>query len=519
MSLKATNTLVSIAQGNRGLGPTTMEQSSVVTHYALLIGICFTPKERRHEWPPLRGCIQDVQEIKDHLAKLSPGAHIRTFTASLSEPDASCPAEEEEDLPTHKNVMESLENITLRASAGSFIYIHFTGHGTAIKPTSCFANSSTGESALVVLASDDKTKIQYLHGSELAGSLKRMVEKGLKVTLVLDCCASGSVVRDKVDPSVRFLPYDSAVDTAHSPVPGQSISPEDEATSPAIRGSSMRANWLVDPDGYTVLTACGPTEMAREVFDKDGLWHGLLSYFLVRTFVKRGRVGGKLQHIYAHLCARFREKSIPQTPMLYGNKDLYFFEDANPGDDVTLIPIITNLDRSLQLGAGEAHGVCKGDRFALCPLGHKNRDSGSEQVAIHFEVTRAGALISDLQASDSIPMQSGMTVRACTRLALRRFPVLLDLRLQCRTAWEIASRKRPSLDVQYAKNVNAGTSFSFRVIILAKDSYKIRDDSDQEIPDLPPPPPDLDVNADYVLDIVEHLANRSASISSVQPER
>lgn len=507
-SAKIPNPLVSSAPGTRLRGRDLMaaEATSAVTRYALLIGVCFTPRERREEWKPLRGCVRDVREIEKHLAKLSPNVDIQTLTASLSDLDASCPAEGAEDLPTHSNVVSSLENIILRAPTGSFVYIHFTGHGTAIEPKSRFANRSTGELALVVLATDDQTKIQYLWGSELAYSLRRMVEKGLKVTLVLDCCASGSVVRDKADPSIRWLPYDPTIDAAHATMSGQSLATEGETAPPTFRGASMLPNWLIHPDGYAVLTACGPSEIAREIEVGAGKWHGALSYCLVRTFVNRGGVGGKLQHIYAHLCARFREKKVAQTPMLYGNMKLGFFGDSSPDGDAVLIPVIKNEGHGFQLGAGEAHGVHEGDKFGLC-LDHRERGpQPEEQDAVYFQVTRVGPLMSDLKALGRTPTRSGMTAKACTMLALRKFRVLLDAELPRREVWELATRERPSLDIQCGSDRRPGISFSFHVIIPAEDGYEVRDESGRKIRDLPPLPYDLEVDADYVLGVLEHLA-------------
>ena len=480
------------------------DQSIVVRHQALLIGNCFTPHKRREEWPPLKGCIQDVQMIKKKLVNSIPGIHVHTLTADVSEEDTIRPFSGTGELPTHSNILSRLERIALNASPGTFVYIHFTGHGTAIEPISPYAKSSTGELALVALASDDVTNIQYLRGSELAYWLKKFVENDLKVTLVLDCCASGSVVRDKKDPAARYLPYDAEIDRAHPPASGQSLSIDDEANQPAFRGASMRPNWLVNPDGYTVLTACGPNQEAQELQIGTEVF-GALSYFLIRTFDKLGHVGGRLQHIYAHLCARFRESGMLQRPMLYGNRRLYFFEDTNYDDDAILIPITKTLGQKFQLEAGQAHGVCEDDVFALRPSRPIERNAESEHNPILFRAAHVRDLTSELEISDRIPSTSGMTAMARTRLSLRNFPIVLDVPQPWHNIWEVAKRERLSLTIQHANTALHDTSFSFHVIVLAKDAYEIRDEFDRLIPDLPLSPYDLSENADYVLDIVEHL--------------
>ncbi|KAK3389434.1 hypothetical protein B0H63DRAFT_98952 [Podospora didyma] len=304
------------------------------------------------------------------LTKSYGAVRIRKLVASTAETEPPRPAEDVDCLPTHSNVTSGLQRINLDASAGDLTYIHFIGHGTAIEPTSPFASRGMGELALVVPARDDPTnKVQYLRESELAYSMRTMVVAGLKVTLVLDCCASGSVARDKLDRSVCYLPYDSAVDVAHPPDAERSLGSDEKcgAIRTGDRDTSLRQNWLVDPDGYTILTACGPTEIAQEL-NVNGSWHGALSYFLLRVFARNGRVGGKLRRIYPQLYARIKEswpQSLPrQKPMLYGNRNLCFFDsDTDQGYDAARIAVISRKGGRLELEADQAHGVCVGDEF------------------------------------------------------------------------------------------------------------------------------------------------------------
>ena len=267
------------------------------------------------------------------------------------------------------------------AKDGDFVYVHFSGHGTMREPLkdasnlsikgmapvpSKFSNPSTGDAALAILEVTTEIKPRYLRGEELASLIKMMVNKGLVVTLVLDCCFSGSVIRD--DSSIRYLKYDPKVDAAYPPASW--VSTEGGATRTVYRNASMRSNWLIDPDRYTILTACGPSETTEDLVDCKGQRHGPLSYFLLRAFAKLGYVGGQQRHIYSHLCARFREtrdqRKNEQNPMTYGNKNLGFFGPVGPDHNPTPIPIIKLADNSLQLEAGHAHGICNGDQFSVC---------------------------------------------------------------------------------------------------------------------------------------------------------
>ena len=192
--------------------------------------------------------------------------------------------------------------MTSTADPGDFIYIHYSGHDTTIGPSSEYSNASTGDLALVLLEQTSATDIRYLRGLGLAYLLKTMVTNGLTVTLVLDCCFSGSVTRG--DSSVRCLSYDPAIDAAYPPVPGQILSLEDEAGCLAHRSGSMNPNWLVNPDGYTILAACGSNEKAIEL-EFNGQRHEVLSYFLIKILEKLRDIRAKQRRIFAQLYSRF----------------------------------------------------------------------------------------------------------------------------------------------------------------------------------------------------------------------
>ena len=205
-------------------------------------------------------------------------------------------------LPTCEDVIFCFERVDPLAKAGDFVYIHFSGHGTTCAPSEKCSAPSMGDLALVLLETTGRTGIRYLHGAELALLVKRLVDKELIVTLALDCCFSGSIMRD--DSSSRYLKYDPKVDAAYPPI--LDISNCDEASRTVFRKTSMRSNWLINPDGYTILTACGPTETSEEIA-VNGQKRGALSYLLIKTLKDLGHMNYKHLHIYMHSCGSFRK--------------------------------------------------------------------------------------------------------------------------------------------------------------------------------------------------------------------
>lgn len=141
----------------------------------------------------------------------------------------------------------------------------------------------------------------------------------------------------------------------------------------------MRSNWLIRPDGYTILTACGFTEKAKEIEKANEIDNGkkerheALSYFLLRSLKKLGGVRETQQLVYYNLRARFREtreqRKNEENPILYENNTLSFFGPVRPGTCSASVSIIRkpNGNGSLQLKAGQAHGICDGDHFTVYP--------------------------------------------------------------------------------------------------------------------------------------------------------
>lgn len=465
------------------------DQHSLCTHYAILIGInAYTEK-------PLNACVQDVKDVKTCLEGMLNSVHIQMLTAAkITDPESSSPIEDPVLWPTYENVVSAFETTTSLAQPGDFVYVHYSGHGTRGEPDSEFSNRSTGDLALVLPKGENSNHESYLWGSTLASLLKAMVDKGLAVTLVLDCCFSASVSR-RGDPDVRYLPYDPEIGSKYPPDLEKDL--EDAADHPASRDASMRSNWLVNPDGYAILAACGPQEVAVEP-KFDGQRHGALSYYLFKTLTEFGGHGKKHKDIYDHLRAKFQKSGLRQHPVLYGNKDQGFFGHTESEVAEATVPIIVNKDDSLKLQAGQAHGVFYGDQFALHPLGRVER---IQQVVI-ATVVHVRALTADLKGLDMTPIriQTGWSANSLTRLALRNFPVQIDVSLPSRDDWMTALRER-SLEVPTDMDEHP----SFHVVLNDNNEYEILNRSHQKVTGLPFMSQNQREIGD-VCDIIEHLA-------------
>ncbi|RYP41528.1 hypothetical protein DL767_000955 [Monosporascus sp. MG133] len=477
-----------ISFDEEGERPYVVAYDQLVTHYAILIGINDYPDQ------PLESAVRDVQDAKAYLeSMLQDAVKIYMVATNHTNGTLSGPVNDSALWPTYENVISVFEQATSLANPGDFVYIHYSGHGTRKPPNGEFSNRSTGDLALVLLHELEDKRVSYLWGYDLARLLKAMVDKGLVITLVLDCCFSASVYRDHDDTGIRFLPYDADSESEYRFDPEESFA----SAGPAYRDASALPNWLINPDRCAILTACGPHEKAAEP-RFNGQRHGALSYYLLEVLKTVG-LTKRHSDIYDHIRAKFRGSSLShQNPVLYGNGNQGFFGRTDKDVTTAAIPVVVTKS-GLELQAGHAHGVHDSDQLVLQPLGTDNPDS--QELSVVSKVVRIRALTSDLEPLDlpSVRVRTGWMAEPITRFSLQRFPIRLSSELPYRDEWLTALKAR-SLDVAIEE-----APFWVDVVFNNKREYKIMDESGHEVVNLPSMPRDQ-TSVNQIGDILEHLA-------------
>ncbi|KAI0384133.1 caspase domain-containing protein [Hypomontagnella monticulosa] len=340
-------------------------------HWAVLVGISFYKTE-----PCLKGSVTDVMTMKDYLEAGPDPVDIAILTATTpaaSEPQS--PSEDPDHLPTSQNLVKKLKRVLENARPGDFVYIHYSGHGTRV-PNDPLKDKRLEDHqveddrlkhdlALVLFENSSDSNdpgISYFRGIYLMNCLKRMVDKGLLVTLVLDCCYSGSTLRagDVHGTNIRSVDYNPSAKTFNP-------------SEPYMDFLNPCASTQLVPNSanYTILSACGPNETAQELeltYTKER--RGALSYFLIEALSAFGMCRERLTHdsLYEQLRVNFR--------------DLSFFG---------------GLVSKLYLDAGEIHGVHQGDQYALSPLQQAKDVKDEPNTPIVTRVDVANSLTSILE--------------------------------------------------------------------------------------------------------------------------
>ena len=492
-----------------------MEKHPSRTHYAILVGV------NTYEESPLQYCARDAHRIKEYLEAGPNSVDIKIFTSHEA---ASHHKQNSTLRPTCQRVTTALDEVIQHANARSFVYIHFSGHGVQVTSDANFTNESTGDLALVLLKDDNNDSSSYLWGSTLAVKLEAMLNKGLIVTLVLDCCFSATVYRHS-GPGVRSLPYDAQIGF-NTPLGATRSGAEFRdfltASDLGSRDVSAKPNWRIKTDGYAIFTACGPHELAREFISDDGEGHGALSYFLLHALDECGGPSRQNKYIYDNLRARFRKVWPCQKPVFYGNKTQGFFGQSESDNMTgTTYPLLMTQDGSWEILAGQAHGILVGDRFLVEDSKSALSDDSRPEVSssLTASVIRTTAFTSTLQGVD-IALSTDDWIygaaKALSLLSLQKYPVRLLDGLPHREKWLAPLQQRSlasslgdesgeELSRQLGIPHNHEPRFFFQIALTSDREYEILDYGGQKVPNLPIMTQN-ETDVDDVCSFVEHLA-------------
>jgi hypothetical protein len=458
---------------------------------------------------PLKGCVNDVEMMRGYLEDSVPPVRVRALTAPTSPDTGNPPAQEDPtQLPTFSNIRNTLEQVLQISKAGDLIYVHFSGHGARLqRPELKEGDRNSGSVALVVL-DDSGTGYIELNGLFLAFMLKRMAEKGLRVTLVLDCCFSGHVFRhgEATETAIRTWTDDLTIATSYEETEGY----EEFLPSCFTRDARSLPSWLVDPEGYTIITACGPHEAAQEMEDANGKVFGVLSFYLHETLAMLERHALQTFHdtLYGHLVAMVHDKWPKQTPMCYGRNKFSFFREILAGPASSNIMAISN-NKKLVLEAGQAHGVYEGQEYTIHPFWTvKNDHDHSQKILFKAKVSFVGSITSVLEPMIPFPsLNTGsMSWNAKPTPHFSTSRTLVGLLPSVTNHLAISSAVNESHSFGIVHKLSGSEHCSFFVACHRDRFYEILDADQKGLPGITPIPLAGNDSLGHLLDRLEHLA-------------
>ncbi len=266
-----------------------------MTKRALLCGV----NEYQIPGADLRGCVNDVQDMKDVLLDLF--GFDESDIKVLVDGDASKMA-----------IEEALSELVANSTRGDVLYFHFSGHGSNVPDQDGDEVDHRDE----ILCPTDLDWDDPLRDDWMRDVLDRLAE-GVSMTFVTDCCHSGTITRALGPPDERvkerYLPDPRDLRSVESGRPARGSTRSVRRT----RELAASVDDVKDVDLPEVLiTGCRADQTSADAFI-DGDYHGALTHSLAAAL--RDTSGETTYRaLHAEVLVRLAAGGFSQTPQLEG---------------------------------------------------------------------------------------------------------------------------------------------------------------------------------------------------------
>jgi len=233
------------------------------TIYSLLVAIDDYPSPI----PKLRGCVNDIDAFATYLSERvakDKGVSLKLKTLKNGE-------------ATRAAVVDGFRGHLGKAKKGDVALFYYSGHGSQEQAPEEFWKLEPDHLDETLVCFDSRSPGSWdLADKEIAKLIGDVAAKGPHVSVILDCCHSGSGTRE-IDTVVRRAP----TDLRRRPIESFIVSlAEAEAASASRSAKATGASRYAAPEGRHVLfAACRDDEEAKE-YNADGKHRGAFSFFL-----------------------------------------------------------------------------------------------------------------------------------------------------------------------------------------------------------------------------------------------
>jgi len=340
----------------------------MAAQHALLIGINRYPNIPNAS---LQGCVSDMELMRSLLVDRFGFPAERTRT--LRDEEA-----------TQQAIRGALAGMAAAVGQDDVVVLFYAGHGSRMADPR--QPGRMIESIVPCDSGRGETPNLDIIDEEIDRWVQAVNGKTPFVTLIFDCCHSGSVTRDPFGEATREAPADLRPPDS---IFGGGPLPEAFAASRDVDGGD-KAGWLPERRRAVVVAACRADELASEHKAFTGqavVRHGALTFFLGQTLAQ-APAGATWRDVFEQAAPRVTAKYGRQHPQIEGRMDerLFGTEEIRPA---SYLPVLAVGDGTVELGGGAAHGVRPGSRWTVRPPGARHGDEGDEVASVEVETVRA----------------------------------------------------------------------------------------------------------------------------------
>ena len=223
---------------------------------ALLVGINRYPDPGNE----LKGCVNDVRQMADTLKRrygFPADGNLRTLTDARA---------------TTKAILDGLAWLAAGASPGDSLVFHYSGHGSQVPDRN---GDETTDLLDEILCPYDLDWDHPLTDDDLAAACDD-IPQGALLTVILDCCHSGTGLRDFVRP--RGIPLSETPDRRRFLPHPESPHPDPERP----RILARRFGVSITRTNAVLIAACRDDQTSADAWIEGG-YHGAHTFYLCRA--------------------------------------------------------------------------------------------------------------------------------------------------------------------------------------------------------------------------------------------
>jgi hypothetical protein len=282
-----------------------------------------------------------------------------------------------------------------KPDAAPMFLFHYSGHGSQALDESGLEPDGLDET--IVPHDSRADNVFDIKDWELGLLIEELTDpftdQDANVTIILDCCHSGSGTRE----FKSNLALARRCESDLRPQPTYRL-----ANSVAKTRSVSTSGWMLGTK-YVLLAGCHDREVAYEYAAPQGLKgsrnHGALTFFTIQELQKMSP-NRMLTYRELHERVRYQVNSRykTQTPQCEGQKDRYVFGGLAPERDVTLT-VIDKSEGLIWVNGGIAHGLTEGSQLNIFPPDTTKINQAQQPIAsLYVEevgAVRSGCIIEE----------------------------------------------------------------------------------------------------------------------------
>lgn len=350
------------------------------SRHALIVGI----DQYRDGISRLRGCVNDAAAFRSLLIDPRIGFPPENLTLLL------------DDEATRERILDELEALTLRVAKDDVVVLFYAGHGSRIVDPE--GNFDAIESLVPVDSGREERANRDIFDVEIDQWIQSVNQKTPYVTLIMDCCHSGSVTRDAFSERTRTASDDRRGSTAMfgsagPPATWQLARTARDTRNQEATSRSGTHRWVAGRRAAVVLAACREDELASEMrfFDGDRVQrHGALTFHLLKALATR-QTTVNWRQLFETFSPRLTRELPRQHPLLEGKVDeLVFGRKKIPATGYVRV-LAADAD-AVTLGGGAAHGVTLDSRWRICQPPDRAEDGIEDRNCATVRITHVTAI-------------------------------------------------------------------------------------------------------------------------------